>query len=488
MKIALRKQPHYQQQLFINCTAKEQLYGGAKRGGKSVALCQKAILLSYFFPGNRGLITRKDFTDLQDTTLNEFWQVCPPELLDQSYGNGGHHKGERCIRLKSIHPDIPSDILYRGLGGQEDIEKAKGLNLGWLAIDEPSEIDYETYKMVRAQLTWALPDGRRPPYMVLLGSNPEPGWVKERFIDALADGCAFIPSLPRQNPFLPPGWEQELRDTYDDEWVEKYLDGSWEVSEGQVFPELSDKWHVCDDIDTSGMVLIASIDHGTTGYTCMLIAAIDADSNMYIIDEHYVKDRLIVWHAENMKVMMGRYTAAPDPASLKPQNYFRYILIDPACVAKTVQGKDQLQSIADLYHAEGIHVVPAWNAIGAGIERIKQALHVNPHHSHPWRRAPNGGPLIGSPKLFINKRRCPMTWSDIQGYRKEILPAGSVRYIGRDHGLDNVRYLVNAQPRPADMSMSDRLNTPLQDQFFNRAHQRWAKKFSQPEGNWYSGL
>lgn len=479
-QITLLKQPHKQQQAFINCVAKEQLYGGAKRGGKSVALCMKAILLSYFFPGNRGLIARKDFTDLQDTTLNEFWQICPPELLDQSYGVGGHHKGERCIRLKTITPGISSDIIYRGLGDANDFEKAKSLTLGWFGIDEPSEVGFDVFKQLRAQLTWQLPNGKRPPYMCLLASNPEPGWVKDRYIDAKTPGCEFIPALPRENPHLPDGWELDLRNSYDAEWVEKYLDGSWDVAEGTVFPELDLAIHTVPAIDPAGMALTAAIDHATTGITAMVVCGIDVDGNVFALDEYYGKDQLVSYHARRMKELMAKYTpelTEEDKNAGRVRRKFRYVLIDPSTSARTQQGGNQLQSVAELYRAEGISVVPGWNALEAGLQRIRELLHVNPVHIHPLKGQP------GSPKLFIVRKQCPNLWKEMKDLKKEILPSGTMRFVGTDHALDCLRYIINSQPKPSEFTPRDLKGTSAQDGFMKRAHSKWANKWGKPQTN-----
>jgi phage terminase large subunit len=138
------------------------------RGGKTVAGAMKSVLLSIMFP-NRGLIGRKDMTDLKDTSLTTFFDICPPELILD------HHRGDRKIVIRTS--EMPSEILYRGLGDQGDVEKSKGIDLGWAWIDEPSEIEPDTYLMLRSQLNWLLPDGNRPLYMMLLTSNPEPGWM-----------------------------------------------------------------------------------------------------------------------------------------------------------------------------------------------------------------------------------------------------------------------------------------------------------------------
>lgn len=256
--------PSFTQQAFINADELEQLFGGAKRGGKSIALCQKLILLAVSFPGNRLGLFRKDLTDLRESTLVSFDKICPKSLILD------HHHTHRIIYIKTSGP--PTTIHYGGLGGEDEIESAKSKEYGAFAIDEPTEIVEGTYLMMLAQLCWTLPEGYgvydaasglwRPPYMALLASNPEPGWLYRRFrslIDRttkeepiLSDGRKiFVRSLPRDNPYLPPGWEDDIRANAPAEWVEKYLNGSWEVSEGQVFKEFDRSTHCI----TSDMLL-----------------------------------------------------------------------------------------------------------------------------------------------------------------------------------------------------------------------------------------
>jgi len=86
--------------------------------------------------------------------------------------------------------------------------------------------------------------------MALLTTNPEAGWVEDRFKELIEQATdqrkvvsngkqVFVRSLPRDNPYLPPGWESELRDGNTPEiWVKKYLDGVWGSVEGQVFKSL----------------------------------------------------------------------------------------------------------------------------------------------------------------------------------------------------------------------------------------------------------
>lgn len=498
-KVSLKKQPHTQQQLFIDRDEPEQLYGGAKRGGKSVALCQKLILLNVMFPGNRGLLARYNFTDLQDTTLSEFFEVCPSELILS------HHKGDRTIVLRSVddrstHPSrstkdgyspFASRQLYRGLGDPEEFEKVKGISLGHLEIDEPSEVPFEQYLMLRAQLTWQLPDGDRPPYMCLLASNPEPGWVEERFITTPGPGCIFIPSLPRDNPYLPPDYEAGLRANYPADWVIKYLDGVWGASEGAVFKELDERLHDLDNwlepnkwLDFCWPLnLFLAIDHADTGVTAMVLLGIDALGRMYALQEYYQSNRVVSEHCFGMREIVDPYLSKSVGSGGIMQKQVGYRLIDPSTVSKTQQRGQSLQGIIEDYRANGFPCIPAWNALEHGLNLIAEHLHPIPVTKHPFTN------IYGSPSLFISRSRCPNLWKQLRGLKRKVRSNGYVEFIGVDHALDCLRYLVNSRPRRPELARIDEMGMGGADLFAKRSHDRWVKQFiGTGTGVWHSGL
>jgi len=144
--VYLGKPPSFTQNAFINAKEKEQVFGGSKRGGKTVAGSQKAILLSVLFPGNKGYILRQDLTDLKESTLETFLRICPPELILD------HNHTERRISIRTA--GVPSKIIYSGLSDQTDEESSKGKEAGWIWFDEPSEVKQGTYLMHLSQLCW----------------------------------------------------------------------------------------------------------------------------------------------------------------------------------------------------------------------------------------------------------------------------------------------------------------------------------------------
>src|SRR6185312_9818049 len=138
--------------VFFECAAREQLFGGAKQGSKTVTLCQKAAMLSHWYPGNRGMLMRQSFTDCRDSVIETFFKICPDDLILD------HNKGEHKILIKTDGP--PSTILYHGAGdvvARKAAEKRKGFILGWFGIDEATEVAQAVYDMINAQLTWTCP-------------------------------------------------------------------------------------------------------------------------------------------------------------------------------------------------------------------------------------------------------------------------------------------------------------------------------------------
>ena len=503
-KVKLGSNPSSRQMSFMRCATKEQLYGGAKRGGKSVALCMKAIMLSIGYPGNRGGLFRQDLTDLRDSLLVTFFQICPHGLILN------HHQTHKIITINT--GATPSHILYGGLGDAHDVESVKGKEFGWFGIDEPSEVDPEAYRMLLAQLCWKLPGGTFPPYMALLTSNPEPGWVEEKFralIEEVGSGTirsestdgrkTYIQALPRDNPYLPPNWENEQRIDAPYVWQKKYLDGSWEVSEGQVYKEFDKATHVIDCPPPeflSRLKLIASIDHATTGVTCMAVDGLDPDGNVFALGEYYERNRLISEHAIGMKALMDRWVdlcglryrveekRTGDPTVYPATLAFEYILIDPSTQAKTQQNHNELWSVQDEYRRNGIVTQGGWNVLESGVNMMQEYLHVKPTHIHPLTGQ------RGSPSWFAIRGNNENGLREMIGWRKTISVEGKPKYVGADHWLDNQRYIVMSRPDPPRITTHDILHMDTASRIAQRALQQFDRKFRTPgaeSGQWFPG-
>jgi len=200
-----------------------KLFGGAMGGGKSRWLCEEVKELCMEYPGNRALMARYHLSDFKNTTLKTLEECFPVGLKVE------HNKSERSFRFPN-----GSEILYVGLSEETDIAKLKSMELGVFAMDEASEIPKEQFLLACSRLRRILPSGKKPQYFGILTSNPEDCWLRDTFVGGKGGkDFIFIPSLPTDNPHLPHDYVDRLRDIYPEDWVRRFLEGSWdELSAG----------------------------------------------------------------------------------------------------------------------------------------------------------------------------------------------------------------------------------------------------------------
>lgn len=522
--IFLGKPPSFTQQAFVDACEKEQVFGGAKRGGKTVAGSIKAVMMSVLFPGNKGYILRQNLTDLRESTLETFLRICPPELILD------HNHTERRILIKTA--GAPSKVIYSGLSDETEEESSKGKEAGWVWIDEPGEVKQGSYLMYLSQLCWELPpcgcpqmDRRTrtceqhprnpgfPPFQAWLTTNPEAGWVEDRFrplIEAASEQRkvvsngkqVFIRSLPRDNIYLPPGWESELRDGGTPEiWVKKYLDGVWGSVEGQVFKSFDERVHLIHESDLppdflKTLMLIGCLDHASTGVTCFTVVGIDPDGNMFVLGSYYStdegKERRISEHSASIhrlcdywarcKGMDEKYTGR-NFGQWPSLDFFDYVLIDPSTQAKTQMQNNQLMSIQDLYYREGLPTLAAHNAIDAGVDLLQEYFHIKPTHVHPII---NSHP---SPSIFIVAEGNRAGIRELRGWKLVIGENGTRKYVGADHWIDDVRYTAMSRPEPPRFTRKDILVMDTHSQKAVKAMASFDKKFAAAAGTgqWFPG-
>lgn len=203
-----------------------KLYGGAMGGGKTYALCAEGIALSCDYPGNRGYICRHELKSFKRTTL-----LILEDMLERAGLAITHHQTDNYFLLRG-----GSEIFYGGLGDDKTaIDKLKSMELGWFAIDEASETSEKFFFMLVSRLRLKRPGIR---YFGLLASNPDPGWLKYRFIDQKRSDYIFVPALPKDNPHLAPGYIQRLVDNFPPDWQARFINGDWGAFEGtnNVYP------------------------------------------------------------------------------------------------------------------------------------------------------------------------------------------------------------------------------------------------------------
>jgi len=156
------------------------LFSGGRGAGKSLALCIKLYIMCKGFKGIRILLGRKTITDLEKTTLNDFFKIIPA------------HEYEHRVKDGLINFKNGSQIILMGLdamqsGGIGDIKKAqqktKSLNIGAYFIDQLEEIEYEVFQSINDTMRMVQTEEGQPDYprQANMTCNPANFWAFHYF-------------------------------------------------------------------------------------------------------------------------------------------------------------------------------------------------------------------------------------------------------------------------------------------------------------------
>lgn len=326
---------------FIWAKAQFAAYIAAIGTGKSTAMIVKALLHSQETPGNLGVLVRKNFTDLRDSTIKDF--------LDYTAGIGVKYSESN----KEATLPNGSKILFRH---GDELPVIKNLNLGFFGIEQAEEFsDATTWHFLQMRLRRKCE--HRTGFIV--GNTAGHNWIWQLF---KRHGCpenhVLLEAKTEEHAhILPPDYIKNLKATQPEKFFRRYVENSWDVTEGLVYDEFDEGKHLTEPIDIPvywerGFVL----DHGFTNPTAVLWYAIDHDGNIWLYDEHYKAGETPSTHAKSIverKLLQG--------------------WCDPAIFAKTQSRNGELFSIADEYREHGVNLQPALKASEASaIARVNE--------------------------------------------------------------------------------------------------------------------
>jgi hypothetical protein len=223
------------QQIFHDLTERFKGFSGPIGSGKSQALCQEAIRLSYLNAGRTGLIGAPTYPMLRDAT-----QAALFEILDSNGIRYEHNKGENTLLLR----DTRSKILFRPV---EEFERLRGTNLAWFGIDELTYTQEESWLRLEGRL-------RDPRATRLCGFavwTPKGyDWVYRRFIASPTPGYKAVIAEANENRFLLekiPDFYSRLKDSYDEKFYEQEVLGQYlNLDGGRVYSSFDRTVHVTE--------------------------------------------------------------------------------------------------------------------------------------------------------------------------------------------------------------------------------------------------
>ena len=223
-------------------------FSGPIGSGKSQALCQEAIRLSYMNPGRLGLLGAPTYPMLRDAT-----QAALIEILESNEIPYEHNKAENTL----VMLDTRSRILFRPV---DEFERLRGTNLAWFGLDELTYTQEESWLRLEGRL-------RDPKATRLCGFavwTPKGyDWVYRKFIADPVNGYEAVLAEPFENRHLLGkigDFYERLKDSYDEKFYQQEVLGSYlSMDGGRVYSAFDRNAHVRElTVNPSAAVVVGA--------------------------------------------------------------------------------------------------------------------------------------------------------------------------------------------------------------------------------------
>ncbi len=210
-------------------------FGGARGGGKSWAVRTKAVLLALRYGGIRILIVRRSFPEL----MNNHILILRRELNELAVYSD---------KQKSLTFQNGSTISFTYCGKDRDLDRLQGVEYDVIFLDEATQLSEFQMKTIIACLRGVNEFPKRIYYTCNPGGQGH-GYIKRIFIDRrFEEGedpseYSFIRSLVTDNQVLlraQPDYMKQLK-ALPPKLRKAWLEGDWNVFEGQFFEEFADR-------------------------------------------------------------------------------------------------------------------------------------------------------------------------------------------------------------------------------------------------------
>ena len=358
---------------------------GAYGSGKTTTAVIELIRHALSVPNGLSAMLAPTMQMLKETSYLELLKFLPhTHIVAESKTRGSEY-----IVLRNGHKIL--------LLPSNDADKIRSLNLSAFYLEEASNAKFDVFIELtartrnKAALTYATNEDGTPAMLYdkeakvyrqkikksrLLGiicSNPDVGWIRSEillksdkvFSDTIypkhKDHNPFLSThlhSSYQNKYLDPDFQMRIGRGKPEWWVKRYIYGSFDYSEGLVYPSFSES--IVEPFTIPGSwKRMFSVDFGLRDPTVMLAGAIDPEENvLYIYDEHYQAESPVPKHAAAMQKML---------AEVPPGLIHGQVIADPAGEKRSGAS---MRSYFNHYAEYGLWFKPGNNAIEAGIMKV----------------------------------------------------------------------------------------------------------------------
>jgi phage terminase large subunit len=231
--VAIRP-PNPKQRQFLAAKQRYVAFGGARGGGKSWAVRTKATLLALGRGGIRILILRRTLPELESNHIRF--------LRDQLAGAAVYNASQRQFAFPN-----GSVIDFGYCDCDSDLDRYQGAEYDVIFVDEATQFREEWLRRLGACVRGVNGFPKRTYYTCNPG-GPGHGYIKRLFIDRHFErgedpaDYLFIPAKVTDNTALMRAQPEYLRtlEALPARLRRAWLEGKWDVFEGQVFQEFTD--------------------------------------------------------------------------------------------------------------------------------------------------------------------------------------------------------------------------------------------------------
>jgi phage terminase large subunit len=280
VQITLGK-PQPKQKEFMMASTKYVAFGGARGGGKSWSVREKAKRLAIKWGGIKILIIRKTYTDLRDNHILPLRADLPEAIAP-------YKEQDKAFVFRN-----GSRIKCSYFANDSDALQYQGQEYDVIFLEEATQFTEMVFNVLKACLRGA----NNFPKRMYLTCNPDGVgflWVKRLFVSRdyqegeKPEEYMFIQSLVDDNKVLVeknPDYVEQL-DSLPEEMRKRWRYGSWDVAEGQYFGEFDRNVHTCAPFHIpSEWRRYISIDYGLDMLAAYWIA-VDNNRNCYVYREY----------------------------------------------------------------------------------------------------------------------------------------------------------------------------------------------------------
>ena len=383
-------------------------------------------------PNHRALLLRRtlgELTELIDQSRRIYPRAFPGSKFKESKSTWVFSSG--------------ATATFSYVDKDSDVTRYQGQSFSWIGIDElghyPSPY---VWNYLRSRLRTTDPD-----IETYMRASANPGgmggwWIKKMFIDpaipndpfwatdidtgkTLKYGPSharaneplfqrkFIPARLTDNPYLMHSGEYEaMLLSLPEVERRRLLEGDWDVAEGAAFFEFDRLIHVVEPFEIpTNWPRIRAADYGFSSPSCVLWAAVDWDSNLWIYRELYKKGLT----GEDLADLIIQLEALDPPMQIS--------VLDKSCWSKMGLGP----SIAETMMTRGVRWVPSDSNRMSGKIEVHRRLKMDD--------------LTGQPRLRIVST-CTNLIRTLPTLPLSKTNSEDVDTKAEDHAYDALRYMV----------------------------------------------